>query len=112
MKFIDKVFKNPQKAKAIRALLRHKPGLIGMFMVLSFVFLAIFADVLAPADPFLKNTDISYLPPFWKEGSQMPYYLGTDMLGRDLFSRLLYGSRLSLMIGFISVGVGLLNEAI
>ena len=70
MKFIDKVFKNPQKAKAIRALLRHKPGLIGMFMVLSFVFLAIFADVLAPADPFLKNTDISYLPPFWKEAAR------------------------------------------
>jgi len=106
MSIIDRVFKNPQHAKAVKALLRHKPGLIGLLMVIGFIFLAVFAGVIAPADPFLKNTDISFLPPYWDENGQWPYLLGTDILGRDLFSRLLYGSRLSLMIGFISVSVG------
>ena len=106
MSIIDRVFKNPQHAKAVKALLRHKPGLIGLLMVIGFIFLAVFAGVIAPADPFLKNTDISFLPPYWDENGQWPYLLGTDILGRDLFSRLLYGSRLRLMIGFISVSVG------
>lgn len=92
--------------KATRNFLRHRPGVIGLVIVVSFILLAIFAPLIAPADPYLQNTDLKFMPPFWMEGSQWPHILGTDILGRDVLSRLLYGARLSLMIGFISVGVG------
>ena len=89
--------------RAIRGLIRHKPGMIGLTVVVGFVLVAALAPVLAPADPFAQNTDLSFLPPFWKDGYQWPHVLGTDILGRDVLSRLLYGSRLSLLTGFIAV---------
>jgi ABC-type dipeptide/oligopeptide/nickel transport system permease subunit len=87
-------------------LLRHKPGMVGVGVVLVFIVLAALAPLLAPADPFLQNMDMKFLPPIWQDGGQMPHLLGTDILGRDVLSRLLYGARLSLLIGFISVLVG------
>jgi ABC-type dipeptide/oligopeptide/nickel transport system permease subunit len=92
--------------RALRGLLRHKSGLLGIGVVLFFVVLAIVAPLLAPTDPFLQNTDLKFLPPIWMKGAQWPHLLGTDILGRDVFSRLLYGARLSLFIGFIAVLVG------
>lgn len=92
--------------KAMRNFLRHRPGVIGLVIVVSFILMAALAPLLAPADPFVQNTDLKFMPPFWMEGSQWPHILGTDILGRDVLSRLLFGARLSLMIGFISVGVG------
>jgi len=92
--------------KATRNFLRHKPGMIGLTIVLFFITLAIFAPLIAPFDPFAQDNTLKFLPPFWMEGAKWPHILGTDILGRDVFSRLLYGARLSLMIGFISVGVG------
>ena len=92
--------------KSLRDLLRHRSGMAGILIVSFFIFLAIFADVLSPADPYLQNTDIKFLPPIWQEGGTWPHIFGTDILGRDVFSRLLRGARLSLVIGFISVTVG------
>ncbi len=92
--------------RACRGLLRHRPGMIGLGVVLVFVLLAILAAVLAPVDPFIQNNVMKFTPPIWQDGGVWPHVLGTDILGRDVFSRLLYGARLSLMIGFISVLVG------
>lgn len=80
--------------------------MIGLGVVVVFVILAVFASWLAPADPFLQNTDLKFMPPIWAEGGAWPHVFGTDILGRDVLSRLLYGARLSLVIGFISVLVG------
>jgi ABC-type dipeptide/oligopeptide/nickel transport system permease subunit len=92
--------------KAIHNFLRHKPGMIGLAIVVFFILLAVFAPLLAPFDPAAQDNTLKFLPPFWMEGAKWPHVLGTDILGRDVLSRLLYGARLSLMIGFISVGVG------
>lgn len=92
--------------RALRNFKSHKPGMIGLGVVGIFVVLALLAPLIAPVDPFAQNTDMKFLPPLWQQGSQMPHILGTDILGRDVLSRLLYGARLSLMIGFISVLVG------
>lgn len=92
--------------RACQAFLRHKPGLIGLAVVIVFIVLAATAHWLAPVDPFAQNTDIKFTPPLWMDGGKWPYVFGTDILGRDVLSRLLHGARLSLMIGFISVVVG------
>lgn len=92
--------------RALRGLLRHRPGMIGLAVVGVFIILAIFAGLLSPADPFLQNTELKFTPPIWQDGGHWPHLLGTDILGRDVMSRLLHGARLSLLIGFISVLVG------
>ncbi|WP_293865625.1 ABC transporter permease [uncultured Alsobacter sp.] len=77
------------------------------------VLLALLAPWIAPHDPFLQNLDQRLAPPFWAEGSLSGHPLGTDQLGRDYLSRLLYGARISLLIGAVTVilsgmiGVGL-----
>jgi ABC-type dipeptide/oligopeptide/nickel transport system permease subunit len=92
--------------KATRNFLRHKPGMIGLAIVIFFILLAVLAPLIAPFDPAAQDNTLKFLPPFWMEGAKWPHVLGTDILGRDVLSRLLFGARLSLMIGFISVGVG------
>ena len=92
--------------KATRNFLRHKPGMIGLAIVIFFILLAVFAPLIAPFDPAAQDNTLKFIPPFWMEGAKWPHVLGTDILGRDVLSRLLHGARLSLMIGFISVGVG------
>ena len=92
--------------RACRNFLRHKPGMIGLSVVTVFILLAAVAHWLAPFDPFLQDTALKFTPPVWNDGGQWPHLFGTDILGRDVLSRLLIGARLSLMIGFISVLVG------
>jgi dipeptide transport system permease protein len=80
------------------------------------VFIAIFANVLAPYNPIEQFRDATKLPPIWAEGGNWAYPLGTDPLGRDMLSRILYGSRISLFIGLsvmlvsavVGVSLGLL----
>jgi len=95
-----------------RLFLRDKTGLFGLFLFGLVVFAAIFAPVLAPHDPLEQDLKVSRLPPAWMEKGNWDYPLGTDKNGRDLFSRVLYGSRVSLTVGFfgvlISGGIGLL----
>ena len=92
--------------KKLKLLLRHRSGMIGLGVVFFFIVVAIIADFIAPTDPFLQNADLKFLPPIWQDGGKWPHVLGTDILGRDLFSRMIYGARLSLSIGIISVVVG------
>jgi len=92
--------------KALRQLLRHRAGITGLAIVGFFIFLAIFANLIAPLDPLAQDTARKFIPPIWDEAGSWPHILGTDVLGRDVLSRLIHGTRLSLMIGIISVVVG------
>ncbi len=70
-------------------------------------FLAIFADVIAPYSPTEQFRDALLAPPVWQEGGSSRFLLGTDAVGRDLWSRLLHGARYSLFIGCIVVSLSL-----
>ncbi|MDK2922282.1 MAG: peptide/nickel transport system permease protein [Desulfonauticus sp.] len=72
---------------------------LGLILVLFSTALALFAPYLAPYDPFQINVDQLLQPPSWE------HLLGTDALGRDVFSRLVYGARVSLWVGFVAVGI-------
>jgi peptide/nickel transport system permease protein len=87
--------------------LRKNPGaLVGFFLVGSFVVIAIFAPVIAPYSPTFQNLNAlgaNGLP----TGPSWQHWVGVDLLGRDEFSRLLYGARYSLVIGLVAVTSGL-----
>ena len=94
-----------------RSLMRDTAGLVGLVLFLLVVFAALFAPWLVPHDPLEQDLKASKLPPAWMAKGDWSHPLGTDPLGRDLFSRILYGSRVSLQVGFFGVliagGLGL-----
>jgi ABC-type dipeptide/oligopeptide/nickel transport system permease subunit len=91
---------------------RDKGAVIGLILFMMVVISAIFAEQIAPHDPLKQNLSASKQPPAWMEGGSWDYPLGTDNLGRDLYSRIVYGSRVSLTVGFFGViiagGLGLI----
>jgi ABC-type dipeptide/oligopeptide/nickel transport system permease subunit len=86
-----------------RLLWRDRSGVIGLLMFLTVVFAAVFAPLIAPYDPLEQNLRDAKMPPAWNEGGSWDHILGTDNLGRDLLSRVIYGSRVSLTVGFFGV---------
>ncbi|HTI81344.1 MAG TPA: ABC transporter permease [Acetobacteraceae bacterium] len=64
---------------------------------------AIFANVLAPHNPEVGSLTARFRPPFWQTGGSMDHILGTDQLGRDVLSRLIFGARVSMVVGFTAV---------
>lgn len=90
----------------------NRGAVIGLSVVCFVVFLAVFANVLAPYDPLEQFRGFTRLPPIWAKGGNWAYPLGTDPLGRDMLSRILFGSRISLFIGlsvmFVSALLGVL----
>lgn len=91
--------------KPMRSLLRSPTGLIGLCIVLLFVLIALLAPHIAPQDPGLSNLRARQLPPAWLPGGRAEHLLGTDQLGRDILSRLIYGSRVALIVGLGGVAV-------
>ncbi len=89
----------------IRSLWRSKTGLIGFFIVLIVTVCAVFAPYIAPYSPNEMHPIDMLKPPFFSEGGSTQYLLGTDNLGYDILSRLIYGARVSLLIGVLSVVV-------
>ena len=88
-------------------LIRNKAAVLGALVILLFMFVAIFAPVLAPHNPLQLNSGKGFLPPMWvtesatgKAGTP-EFVLGTDNLGRDVLSRVIYGARVSMVVGFI-----------
>ena len=79
---------------------------VGLTIILLILFVAIFAKWLSPHDYADQDLTKGMLPPFWMEGSDPAYLLGTDRLGRDLLSRLMYGARVSTAVGVFSVLLG------
>jgi ABC-type dipeptide/oligopeptide/nickel transport system permease subunit len=86
--------------------LRTRPlALLGGFVVVVYVLAAIFAARISPHDPTLGDLRMRLRPPAWQEGGDLTYLLGTDDQGRDLLSRIIFGARISLLVGLVSVGI-------
>ena len=77
--------------------------LIPILVLVGFAVLAIFANVLAPHDPEVGKLVARFKPPAWQQGGSLQFLLGTDHLGRDVLSRLIFGARVSLVVGFTAV---------
>ncbi|MED1953000.1 nickel transporter permease [Brevibacillus centrosporus] len=94
-------------ASMLRRFRKNKRALVGFWMVVVFVGIAVFAQAIAPYDPIEQNMDVILQPP------SANHLFGTDEYGRDILSRIIYGSQISLMIGIVGVlisvviGVGL-----
>lgn len=89
------------------SLVRSPVGLTGMILVIMMVIMALAAPLLAPHDPAKINIKARLAPPAWSPGGDPAFLLGTDQLGRDLLSRIIYGSRISLLIGLGGVVVAM-----
>ena len=87
--------------------MKNKAGVIGIVCIFLIILIAIFAPFIAPFDPFLQDLSNRLIPPIWHSQGVWPHILGTDDFGRDIFSRIIYGSRISLTIGVVSVGISL-----
>lgn len=83
----------------------NRGAVIGLFVFGGFLFIALFAPVLAPYSSDTQFRDAILVPPIWQDGGQARYWLGTDPLGRDILSRLIYGARFSFFIGVIVVSI-------
>ncbi len=86
-----------------RLLRRDKGGMLGFILFILIVVTATFAPIIAPHDPLKQNLRAAKQPPAWQEGGSWEYPLGTDTLGRDMLSRIIYGTRVSLTVGFFGV---------
>ncbi len=87
----------------IRSLLQNKLALFSVVILVLIVIAAVGAPVLAPHDPRAGVLIDSKKPPMWAANGSSDYILGTDALGRDILSRVLYGARISLIVGIVAV---------
>ncbi|RFC67144.1 MULTISPECIES: ABC transporter permease subunit [Mesorhizobium] len=87
----------------------NRGAVIGLFFFLFLIIVAVFAPLLAPHAPTMQYRDAVLVPPFWEEGGRATYLLGTDAVGRDILSRLIYGTRYSLFIGVIVTTISLVG---
>lgn len=85
----------------------NKGAVIGLWVFGLLVLIAIFAPIVAPYSPEVQFRDSLLAPPMWMEGGQSAFILGTDPVGRDIFSRLVHGARFSLAIGLVVVSIAM-----
>lgn len=96
--------KRPSKAaKRFRDLITNPGGLAGAILVLLAIICAVFAPWIAPHDPTMGSILNRLIPPSWVHGGDQKFLLGTDPVGRDVFSRIIWGARISLYIGISSI---------
>ncbi|WP_327298329.1 MULTISPECIES: ABC transporter permease [unclassified Streptomyces] len=84
---------------ALRALLRNRLAVIALAVLAVMLIAAVFAPLIAPSDPNAQNLLLRLRPPGWQHGGSSAHLLGTDQLGRDMLSRVIYGTRVSLLVG-------------
>jgi peptide/nickel transport system permease protein len=104
----ESVLALPPRTLLLRRALGHKGLIIGAAIVGVLIIVALFAPLLAPHDPYAQSLAKRLLPPAWEAGGTWEHVLGTDQVGRDYLSRLIYGTQVSLIIGFGAASVGLL----
>jgi len=102
----DDIIDLTPKERMIRKAKSHLGFQFGAFIVISFALIAIFAPLFAPHDPYVHDLAKRLLPPVWAEGGSWGHILGTDHLGRDYLSRLIYGARVSMGVGFGAATLG------
>jgi dipeptide transport system permease protein len=90
-----------------RAFRVNRGAVAGLCVMVVLILTAILANVVAPYSPIVQHRDVLLLPPAWQAGGQAAFPLGTDDVGRDLLSRLIFGARLSIEIGFAVVALSL-----
>jgi dipeptide transport system permease protein len=90
----------------------NRGAVVGLYVFMALVALAILAPLIAPHDPAAQARDALLVPPVWQDGGQWRFLLGTDAIGRDILSRLLYGARFSLFIGVVVVIIALTGGVI
>src|SRR6266852_1300827 len=99
--FDEHVVVEVRRGRALWTVIKRKPlGMASAALILLLVLTAIFADVLAPYDPLAAQPEVRLAPP------SRAHLFGTDDIGRDVFSRVIYGSRISLWVGRLAVGIG------
>jgi len=91
--------------KILRKLFENKGAVFGLIMVLGVIFCAIFSPLISPHDPIAQDVEKRLIPPMWQEGADPQYLLGTDHLGRDIVSRLIYGARISIVVSVSAVAL-------
>ncbi|MFP1723919.1 dipeptide ABC transporter permease DppC [Lonsdalea quercina] len=87
---------------------RNKGAVVGLVYIMIMLLIAIGAGILAPHSPSEQFRDALLAPPVWQDGGSWKFLLGTDDVGRDMLSRLMYGARLSLLVGCLVVTISLL----
>ncbi|HYB41314.1 MAG TPA: ABC transporter permease, partial [Candidatus Methylomirabilis sp.] len=99
--FRERAAEEVSRWAALRATVGRKPlGIASAGLIAVLVLTALFAEALAPYDPLAAQPEIRLAPPSWAH----PF--GTDDIGRDVLSRIIYGSRISLWVGLLAVGIG------
>jgi len=99
--FDEPVTDHVSRIRALWTVIKRKPlGMVSAGLIIILVLTANFANVLAPYDPLAAQPEIRLAPPSWAH----PF--GTDDIGRDVLSRVIYGSRISLWVGLLAVGIG------
>ncbi len=94
-------------ADFLQKLSRNPSGMAGLIILLFFIALTIAGPSIVPKDPMKISLTERLLPPFWMDGGSTEHLLGTDQLGMDLFSRIVVGTRISLMIGVLTVSISI-----
>jgi len=88
---------------------QNKGAVLGLAVFVLLVLVALFAPLVAPHDPDVQYRDSFLVPPVWLEGGKAAFLLGTDAVGRDILSRLIFGARFSLFIGIVVVTIALVG---
>jgi peptide/nickel transport system permease protein len=94
-------------SRAWRKLARNPAALAGALILLAVIGAAVFAPYVSPQDPARQSLIRRFTPPLWAHGGSLAYPLGTDQVGRDILSRIIYGARVSLVVGISAVLVSL-----
>jgi len=108
---LEKVMHTPRFGRAslrrVSSMIKRRPSyiLVPMFVLVAFVFVGIFASLLAPHSPTQIDLSAKYQPPVWGSGGDWDHLLGTDALGRDVLSRMIYGARVTLIFALSSVAI-------
>ena len=89
----------------VKELIRCRTAFLGAIIVLSFILVAIFAPFIAPHDPLKAGIVNRLRPPFWMERGSITNLLGADEIGRDILSRIIYGARVSILVGLVTVAI-------
>lgn len=96
----------PARKALWRNIPRHPGLVIGLAVLASLMIVAVFAPWISPYSPYDQHLAQRLMPPVWVHGGSAAHLLGTDHLGRDYLSRLLFGARVSLLIGFGAASIG------
>jgi ABC-type dipeptide/oligopeptide/nickel transport system permease subunit len=91
----------------LEELSRHPTAVLGGVVITAYILAAIFAPYLTVHDPTRGDLNVRLLPPVWQQGGERAFSLGTDAQGRDLLARIIYGSRISLWVGVLAVGISM-----